>query len=157
MSQDAEKLKTVNPKDALKEVSALSSGILDSTGLHGEVTDGGPTPVTFDKPKGQFTVQHDWSIWKMSPDDLTTGFERLRQELPKRGWKITHYGRANSRAQQLQIKARHEKDGSFLSAELLIRSTREGADAASSKTDLINFTVSSPTYKTPDGIDPNGY
>ncbi|MCA6095046.1 hypothetical protein LE181_23100 [Streptomyces sp. SCA3-4] len=138
-------------------MGSLSSGILDSTGLHGEVTDGGPAPVTFDKPNGRFTVQRDWSIWKLSPDALTSGFERLHQELPKHGWKITHYGPANSKAQQLQIKARHEKDGSFLFAELLTRSTRQGADATSSKTDLISFTVTSPAYRAPDGVDPNGY
>ncbi|GHC65579.1 hypothetical protein GCM10010507_49050 [Streptomyces cinnamoneus] len=141
----------------MKVVGSLSSGVLDSTGLQGEATAGGPAIQTVDKREGDYSVQHDWSIWKMSPDALTSGFERLRQELPKRGWKITHYGPANSRAQQLQIKARHEKDGSFLAAELLIRSTRQGADATSSKTDLINFTVSSPTYRAPEGVDPNGY
>ncbi|WKK21648.1 hypothetical protein QZH56_22680 [Streptomyces olivoreticuli] len=157
VNASSEDVRTVHPKDAEALIGRLSSGVLDVTQLHGEMTPGGPAAVSYDQADGKYSMQHDWSVWKLSPDELTQGFQRLRDGLPGNGWRVTHYGPANSKAQQLEITAVHEKDGASLSAELLIRSTRQGNAAGASKTDLINFNVASPTYRAPQGVDPSKY
>ncbi|MEU5422524.1 hypothetical protein ACFY1P_22645 [Streptomyces sp. NPDC001407] len=156
-SAASEDVQMMHPKDAGALVSRLSSAVLDVTQLRGEVTPGGPAAVSFDQSDGNYSMQHDWSIWKLSPDELTQGFQRLREGLPKNGWRVTHYGPANSKARQLEIEAVHEKDGVSLSAELLIRSTRQGGAAGASKTDLIKFAMVSPTYRAPQGVDARKY
>lgn len=155
-------VKVEHPQDAEARVGRLSSELLDMTQLRGEVTPGGPSPVTFDQKKGKglYSVQHDWSVWKLSPEELAQGWDRLRDQLAKRGWRITRDGRANSKAQQPQIDAVHEEDHVSLSAELLLRSTRkdDGANGPNaSKTDLILFSIVSPTYQAPKGVDPDDF
>ncbi|MEV6674972.1 hypothetical protein [Streptomyces sp. NPDC051162] len=153
----SESAPTLHPKDAEALVGRLSSGLLDATQLHGEVTPGGPAAVSYDQPDGQYSMQHDWSVWKLSPEELTRGFDRLREWLPRNGWRVTHYGRAHSQAQQPELAAVHEKDGASLSAELLIKHAGDGNGPGASKADLINFNVTSQTYRAPQGVDIGKY
>ncbi|MEV6675102.1 hypothetical protein [Streptomyces sp. NPDC051162] len=150
-------MSTMHPKGGETLVSKLSSNLLDISRLRGEVTPGGPEAVTHDHDGGQYSMQHEWSVWKLPADELKQGFQRLHDELPRQGWRITQYGPANSEARQLEINAMHEKDNVSVYAELLIRSERKSKDATKSKTDLIHFSVSSPTYRAPEGVDPNKY
>lgn len=105
----------------------------------------------------EYSVQHFWSISRLSDRELTRGFNRLREELPKEGWRITHFGHANSTARQLEIAAVHEKDKYSLSAELWVSSSEENAHASAPKKGRIVFSVGSPTYRTPKGVDRDNY
>ncbi|WFB07590.1 hypothetical protein LRS74_11395 [Streptomyces sp. LX-29] len=157
MGHSGEALKEVHPKAAEKLASQLSSDLLDTTRLRGEVSPGGPRAVTYDQEDGEYSVRHSWSVSELSPEELTRGFERLRDELPKKGWRLTKYGHANSKARQLQIKAIHEKDDFSVHAELLIRSTKPKQSPNASQEDLIYFAVVSPGYRSPEGVNPNDY
>ncbi|MFC5722739.1 hypothetical protein ACFP1Z_21455 [Streptomyces gamaensis] len=150
-------VKVVHPSDAEKQVSDLSSRLLDMTQLRGEVTQGGPAVSTGDDGKGRYSVHHYWSIWKLSPSELEQGFQRLREELPKQGIRVTHYGPANSEARQLEINAEDEKTHSSVSVELLLRSLRPQDSPGASKEDLISFSVVSPVYRVPEGVDLNSF
>ncbi|MBH5336821.1 hypothetical protein IHE55_19420 [Streptomyces pactum] len=146
----------VHPAVAEKRARQLSSGLFDLTALRGKALGGGPG-ISAGEESQDYSVQHFWSISGAPPDELTQGFERLREDLPGAGWRITRYGRANSQAGQMEIEALHEKDGYSVSVELLIRSTRKGRHPGASKDDMIHFSVASPEYRAPEGVDPDDY
>ncbi|WP_432013864.1 hypothetical protein [Streptomyces cucumeris] len=149
--------KTMHPEQAIKIASKLSSDLYDMVRLQGKVSPAGPGAATGNEKERDYAVQHFWSISQLPPKDLTRGFNRLRDELPKKGWRVTHSGPANSTARQLEIEAVHEKDEYSLSVELLIRSTRKDQSSHASKDDRIRFSVGSPTYRAPEGVDPDDY
>lgn len=105
----------------------------------------------------EYSVVHVWSISHLSDRELTRGFNRLREELPKEGWHITDFGPVNSTDRQLEIEAVHKKDEYSLSAELWVSSSGENAHASASKKGRIVFYVGSPTYRTPKGVDRDNY
>ncbi|WP_432039938.1 hypothetical protein [Streptomyces cucumeris] len=154
---DSEARKQMHPARAKKYAGKLSSDLLDLVGLSGKVSRAGPGAMASDEGNGDYVVQHVWSISHLSPQELTGGFDHLRKELPKKGWRVTRFGHANSTAQQLQIEAVHQKDEYSLSVELLTRSTRENGPSSEPEEDRILFSVGSPTYRAPEGVDPDDY
>lgn len=85
----------------------LSSGILDSIALKGEVTKSGPgVAVCGDKDSDYFyKIHHPWSLRGMPIGDLKRAMERLKADLPKRGWKVVKYGPDSSPSKSLELIA----------------------------------------------------
>lgn len=142
---------------AKERVKKLSSDVFDIVRLQGKVSPVGPATMPSRQGEREYSVQHIWSISRLSEQELTRGFYRLREELPKKGWRITHFGHAYSTARQLEIEAVHKKDEYSLSAELWVSSSGENAHASAPKNDRIVFSVGSPTYRTPKGVDRDNY
>ncbi len=67
--------------------------------------------------------------------------ERLKGELPKRGWKVVEYGPNTSKNKSIELTADNDKR----EAQRQDRSFREGWDAS------LNLMVVSGCYQVPDG------
>ncbi len=76
--------------------------------------------------------------------------ERLKEELPKRGWKITKYGPNDSPAKNLTLKADYSKKKFSVQIELL--EEPKGSDDPS----MIHVSLGSTCFKVPDGQDVTG-
>ncbi|MDT0547181.1 MULTISPECIES: hypothetical protein [Streptomyces] len=154
---DGAAAKELHPVKAKEHVRKLSSDVFDMVRLQGKVSPAGPATMPSRKGERDYFVLHAWSISHLSDRELTRGFYRLREELPKEGWRITDFGHANSTDRQLQIEAVHKKDEYSLTAELAVSSSGENAHASASKKGRIVFYVGSPTYRTPKGVDRDNY
>ncbi|WP_154685921.1 hypothetical protein [Streptomyces himastatinicus] len=150
--------KEMHPTEAKKLAGKLSSDLFDMVRLQGKVTPAGPAVMASDEGGGDYATQHVWSISRLSSQELTRGFYRLREELPKKGWRITHFGRASSAARQQEMEAVRKKDGYSLSVELWVKSSEKiDGHVVGPKSERILFSVGSPTYRSPKGVDPNDY
>ncbi|MDI3417962.1 hypothetical protein [Streptomyces luteolus] len=113
---------TLKTEEARDKTKAISSNVLDMIGIRdGKVTKPGPgISECSEDPEHLYKTRHPWSIYDTSEDDLKAGFERLREQLPKNGWKIVKYGPNESAAESLELTADSEKDRFSINAELLI-------------------------------------
>ncbi|MEU1787750.1 hypothetical protein ABZ553_18065 [Streptomyces sparsogenes] len=149
--------KEKHPEQAKELARKLSSDVFDMVRLQGKVSPGGPATLSSREGERRYSVLHVWSISRLPDRELTRGFDRLREELPKDGWRITRIGHANSTDRQLEMEAVHKKDKYSLSAELWISSSGESTDASALKKGRIVFSIGSPTYRSPKGVDPDDY
>ncbi|MGW5678091.1 hypothetical protein ACWEV4_23935 [Streptomyces sp. NPDC003860] len=69
-------------------------------------------------------LQHGWSVWGAPDADLTEAFNRLRKELPNKGWKIVKDGTDDTQARAPEIVA-NSTDG-LVSARLGLWLVRPG-------------------------------
>ncbi|MFD1832854.1 hypothetical protein ACFSJS_24880 [Streptomyces desertarenae] len=148
----------MHPESAVEEAKEISSRALDVSGVRGKVSPAGPIVRTDGQHEGNYYVHHAWSVAGASPAAIKEGMEELRRKLPEEGWSIEKYGRANSKARQLQLEVFHEDRKYLMQVEELIRSERGDKHTASGRPreDLLSFTVMSPTYKSPEGVSPHG-
>ncbi|WP_157840032.1 hypothetical protein [Streptomyces megasporus] len=151
------KRSVLHPESAIERTREISSSALDMSGVKGKVSPAGPIVRTDGQHKGNYYVHHAWSVGGVPPTEIKEGMERLRRELPKEGWSIEKYGRANSKARQMQLEAFHDGQKYLMQVEALIRSERgtDGGEPGNSREDLLSFTVMSPSYKFPEGADPH--
>ncbi|MEU2441388.1 hypothetical protein ACFY9A_30765 [Streptomyces rubradiris] len=145
----------VRDERAVKQsVERASSEILDILAVKGEVTQSGAvaTPCTsYPEEDEVHRMRHPWSVYGVPGDDLEKAMDRLRAQLPAKGWKIVKDGPDKSRAKLPQIVA-NSSDGR-LSADL--RLWREPAD--SKRSSMIEVTVVSDCFRSkPDGTTPTG-
>lgn len=148
----------LHPESAVEETKEISSRALDVSGIKGEVSPAGPIVRTDGQREGNYYVHHAWSVAGASPDAIEEGVEELRRKLPEEGWSIEKYGRANSKARQLQLEAFHGDRKYLMQVEALIRSEKGagGDESEESRKNILSFTVMSPTYKSPEGVSPHG-
>ncbi|GAA3372852.1 hypothetical protein GCM10020367_30290 [Streptomyces sannanensis] len=137
------------------EVMALvrhrSSVILDVLGLRYETTDGAPFVVPCPEEGHDYRVQHFWKVYGPSREVLTDALERLHGELPRRGWKVYRFERANSKARQLQL----DVEDLSLHHTVTVEEDFASRDPHASKwekagRDGLFVTLSSPCYVDPD-------
>ncbi|MFF4225693.1 hypothetical protein ACFYZH_22925 [Streptomyces abikoensis] len=135
------------------EAKELSSQIFDAIGLKGQISQPGPGVSRCDKdPKVLYKIRHPWSLWGVPEADMEKAMERLNDELPKRGWKVTSYGRDSSRAKNLEIIADSKKfDFSANITFMDKRNPSQEAPADLSKTSGIVVDVVSACFRVPDG------
>lgn len=135
---------------AREKTSGVSSQILELIGIkEGKVTEPGPgiSPCHED-PSHLYRANHPWSIYGVSSEDvLKDGFQRLRENLPKHGWKIVEYGPNKSKAKTLELTADSAKDHYSINAELVVSSPTAGKESKP----LILVTVTSGCFRAPDG------
>ncbi|MFK8912411.1 hypothetical protein [Streptomyces sp. YS-3] len=91
-------------KDAEQLSRQQSSLLLDVAGLkqYG-MTNGAPYTAPCPKVEHGYRVKHFWKAYGPSREILTAALARLHEELPKHGWKVYRFEKANSKAQQTQL------------------------------------------------------
>ncbi|MFE9135164.1 hypothetical protein [Streptomyces sp. NPDC007355] len=143
---------TSEVEQARTRTKEISSEIFDMIGLpQGRTTPGGASASTCaEDPEHLFRIRHPWSVYDVSEAELKQGFERLRQALPAKGWKIVSYGPNNSKARSLELTADFEKEHFAVNAELWVGSTDP------KKKNLIGVTVVSGCFRAPEGTDLKG-
>ncbi|MDX3850857.1 hypothetical protein [Streptomyces sp. AK02-01A] len=143
---------TLGVEEARAKTKNVSSQIFDMIGIkQGKTTEPGPGVSTCDEDSEHlFLSRHPWSIYGVSPDELTRGFQRLKETLPKHGWKIVEYGPNTSANKNLELTADSETDHYAVNAEL--RVTGESGK----EQPLILVNVVSGCFRAPEGTDLNG-
>lgn len=98
---------TSTSRDAFDEMEKTSSAVYDLIGIKGKASDSRPGIMDCSgKDREQyFRVFHKWSFYPASPSQSGEAMERLKEELPKRGWKVVEYGRDASQSRNLRLTA----------------------------------------------------
>ncbi|MFE9637121.1 hypothetical protein [Streptomyces sp. NPDC006463] len=101
----------MDPDPARKKAKAVSSRLLEMSGVQGKVTEPGPS-VSRCSEYGDdlFSTSHPWSVYGLTDDQVETGMANLRKALNENGWKITKDGKANSNAQSPEIYAENKTE-----------------------------------------------
>ncbi|MEW2219867.1 hypothetical protein AB0939_11250 [Streptomyces sp. NPDC006990] len=138
--------------DVRADAKKLSSQVLDVIDLRGKTTESGPgVGVCGDRDSSKyFTVGHPWSVYGVPVADMKEAMKRLKEELPKQGWKITKYGPNGSPAKNLTLKADYPKMKFSVQIELL-EEPKESEDPS-----MIHVSLGSSCFKVPDGQDVTG-
>ncbi|MFV0129385.1 hypothetical protein ACLGI4_17020 [Streptomyces sp. HMX112] len=127
-----------------------SSAIYDTSGL-GEASSGAPDAAPCDGVEHGFRVRHFWSMYSPSADRLKQAMDRLRKELPAKGWKVVRFATADSEAKQLQLAVEHEKEHHTATIELLLPSTYEKPSKWQKQSrDRLSVALTSPCYTDPE-------
>ncbi|WP_240139252.1 hypothetical protein [Streptomyces sp. MUM 178J] len=142
---------TLAVDDLRAKTKSVSSQIYDMIGIKGgKTTEPGPGISTCEEdPEHLILSRHPWSLYDVPQDDLKQGFQRLREELPKRGWKIVEYGPNKSAAKTLELTADSTTERYSVNAELHV-------DGPASETPKILVHVVSGCFRAPEGTDLNG-
>ncbi|MEU0130116.1 MULTISPECIES: hypothetical protein [unclassified Streptomyces] len=143
---------TLGVEDARKKTLGVSSAIFDMIAIkEGRTTEtgAGVSPCEED-PDHLFSSRHPWGLYGVSAEELEEGFARLRESLPKHGWKIVDYGPNSSANKNLELTADSTKDHYAVNAEL-----RVTGDPGSKKPS-IQVRVVSGCFRAPEGTDLNG-
>jgi hypothetical protein len=140
---------TIAVEQARTKANHLSSQILDMIGIKtGKVTGGGAGVSLCDEDLGRlYRMRHPWSIYAVAPDELEAGFRRLRESLPKNGWKIVAYGHDTSANKNLQLTADSQTEPFSVNASLHITGP-EGT-----RQPMIQVHVVSACFRAPKGTD----
>ncbi|MFE7265826.1 hypothetical protein ACFU9B_27685 [Streptomyces sp. NPDC057592] len=135
---------------AEKEVSAISSRLLDAMNVKGK-TEGSGAMINLCEAidpdmKKYYVVAHPWSIYDLQEGTFEQAMQNLRDQLPKMGWKITKDGPTKSIAKNPEIVAVNSNSHHTV--------TIEWAKKRSGKLkQLISIDVGSRCYKAPEGTD----
>ncbi|MEV6803750.1 hypothetical protein [Streptomyces sp. NPDC051132] len=142
---------TLDVDKARAKAKAVSSAIYDMIGIdRGRATERGPAVSLCDEdPEHLYKTRHPWSVYDASESDLKAGFQRLREELPKKGWKIVHYGPENSEAKSLALTADSQRDRFSVHAVLMVSTPGNPRE----KEPLLSVTVVSGCWRAPEGTD----
>ena len=143
--KDGQKVGVREERAVKQSVERASSQILDILAVKGKVTRSGAvsTPCTA-YPEGDevHRLRHPWSVYGVPGADLEQAMDRVRAQLPAKGWKLVKDGPDKSRAKLPQIVA-DSADG-HLSADL--RLWLEPAD--SKRSSMIEVTVVSDCFRS---------
>ncbi|WP_459738093.1 hypothetical protein [Streptomyces sp. E-15] len=137
---------------ARDKAKAASSAIYEMIGIHGgKVTERGPAISTCEgkDPQHFYRTRHPWSVYGLSEDELKAAFQRLREELPKKGWKIVDYGPNNTEAKTLSLTADSETERFSVNAVLIVSTPTNPHE----KEPLLAITVVSGCWQAPKGAD----
>ncbi|MGV9357304.1 hypothetical protein [Streptomyces misionensis] len=138
---------------AREKAKAVSSQIYDLIRLpSAKVTEPGPSISTCDQdPEHLYKTVHPWSVYGVSEDELKAGFQRLRDGLPGKGWKIVRYGPNKSHNKTLELTADSKTEPFSVDAELWVSSPAAGRE----KEPKILINVVSGCWRAPKGTDLN--
>ncbi|MDX2920925.1 MULTISPECIES: hypothetical protein [Streptomyces] len=138
--------RSVDDVDA--ETKQISSQILDVMAIKGAMSKSGPGVSTCEgAERGKlFLMRHPWSLTGTSDAELMKAMTRLKEDLPKHGWKIVGYGPNSSKAKSLELTADHAAKKFAVKVEFWERNS--GGDT-NEPTLLVN--VVSACYQVPDG------
>ncbi|WP_136015297.1 hypothetical protein [Streptomyces rhizosphaericola] len=144
--------RSVDDVDA--ETKQISSQILDIIAVKGVMSKSGPGVSTCDGGKRgeMFLMRHPWSLTGSSDAELQEAMSRLKDDLPKHGWKIVGYGPNSSKAKSLELTADHVEKKFAVKVEFWEKDS--GGDS-NEPTLLVN--VVSACYQVPEGQKVDGY
>ncbi|MFI6059104.1 hypothetical protein [Streptomyces sp. NPDC051286] len=96
---------------AANETEKVSSELYDLIGIKGKTSNTGPgvSECSGKDPEKYFQIFHPWSFTPASADQLGGVMERLKEELPKHGWKVVEYGLDTSKSKNLNLTADNDK------------------------------------------------
>ncbi|MCF3184030.1 hypothetical protein IPZ70_29395 [Streptomyces polychromogenes] len=101
----------MDPDPARQKTKAVSSRLLEMTGIKGRVTEPGPSISRCDEYGDDlFSLSHPWSVYALTNEQVDTGMANLRKALGENGWKITKDGKANTPAQDPEIWAENKTE-----------------------------------------------
>ncbi|MGW4626222.1 hypothetical protein [Streptomyces rubiginosohelvolus] len=92
------------------EVEKVSSSILEIISLKAKMTEAGAMISPCED--GAYRARHPWGVYGPPAKDLGEAMDRLRSQLPTKGWKIVKDGPDDSQAKSPQIVA-DSADGKF--------------------------------------------
>ncbi|MGW2327143.1 hypothetical protein ACWC5C_15395 [Streptomyces sp. NPDC001700] len=135
---------------AREQARTLSSEIFDVIGLNGETSKPGPgVSQCTDKDSDKFyKIHHPWSLSGIPIEDLKKGMTRLKEDLPKKGWKVVKYGPNNSKAKNIDLTADSKKQPFSVNIELFDKSDKPGEGRNNS---LIYVDLVSACFQVPEG------
>lgn len=128
---------------AADQAEKVSSEIYDLIGVKGKASNTGPgvSECSGKDPDKYFQIFHPWSFTPESPDKLDGVMERLKEELPKHGWKVVEYGPNTSKNKSMQLTADNDKK----------KHSVKITHFAKGKAPSLNLMVVSGCYQVPDG------
>ncbi|MDX3642186.1 hypothetical protein [Streptomyces sp. MB09-02B] len=134
---------TSTSSDASDAMEKVSSGIYDLIGVKGKASDNRPGVMECAGKDREtyFRIFHPWSFYPASVGDLDVAMERLKEEMPKRGWEIIEYGPDNSKNKNINLTA---DNGEKKTSVNIIEMSKD--DPPSLSLDLV-----SGCYKVPNG------
>lgn len=145
MTAEKEKKAPVRDTRAVEEeVGTASTAILDIIDVKGKVTKPGPAPLpcsSYPADAGVNQIHHPWSVYDVPFEDLRAAMDRLRDELPQKGWKIVQDGPDGTVGNSPQIVA--NSTGGHLSADIRLQDERSRGD----KPSFIEVTVVSDCFR----------
>ncbi|MFH9265196.1 hypothetical protein ACH4KN_13190 [Streptomyces sp. NPDC017546] len=101
---------TSTSRQAAQTVKKVSSELYDLIGIKGEASNSGAgvSDCGGKDPDKYFSVFHPWSFTPASPEKLSSVMEKLKEELPKHGWKVVEYGPDTSKNKNVRLTADNE-------------------------------------------------
>ncbi|MET9964708.1 hypothetical protein ABZZ80_01940 [Streptomyces sp. NPDC006356] len=136
----------VRDEQAVKDkVERASSEILDIISVKGKVTQSGAVTnpcSSYASEDKVHQMRHPWSIYGAPSEELKKAMDRLREELPAKGWKIVKDGPDKSQANLPQIVA-NSPDG-HMSVDLRLWIEPPGSKRSS----MIEATVVSDCFRS---------
>ncbi|WP_459751725.1 hypothetical protein [Streptomyces sennicomposti] len=150
-SETAAGYPTLGVDGARARAKAVSSSVYEMIDMRtAEVTEPGPGIAACDEdPDHLYKTAHPWSVYGATEGELTAGFQRLREELPKRGWKIVEYGHEKSEAGSLFLTADSQKERFSVHAVLMVSTPADPHE----KDPLLSLNVVSGCWRAPEGTD----
>ncbi|MEW2291951.1 hypothetical protein ABZ719_04455 [Streptomyces sp. NPDC006743] len=144
---------TLDVDQARARAKAVSSSIYEMIGMRSaKVTEPGPNIAACDEdPDHLYKTAHPWSVYGVSEDELKAGFQRLREELPKHGWKIVQDGPEKSEARSPALTADSGKDRFSVHAVLMVSTPTNPHE----KDPLLSVNIVSGCWRAPEGTDLN--
>ncbi|GAA0331236.1 hypothetical protein [Streptomyces blastmyceticus] len=135
------------------EANQLSSSLLDVIALKGDVTQPGPgVAVCGDRDADKFyKIHHPWSLRGVPFEEMSHAMERLKAELPKRGWKVVKYGPDSSPSRSLELIANSTERKFSVNVSLYDGSKAGSSEASSAKEDLLMVDLVSACFRVPEG------
>ncbi|MFI1014630.1 hypothetical protein [Streptomyces sp. NPDC020965] len=101
---------TRSVETANKETKKVSSEIFDLIAMKGKIGGAGPgTGECGDDREKHFLMRHSWNVSGSTDAEVAQAMTRLKEGLPKQGWKIVSYERNNSPAKSLTLIADHDE------------------------------------------------
>lgn len=148
----------VREEEAVKDdVKERSSRLLDLMALKGTLSKGGAGVSRgcgdLD-PETHYVVFHPWSLKDVPEADMAKAMERLREGLPKQGWKILSYAPNDSPARTLTLKAEYEKNDQRYALEVEFWDERGRPGDHKS---LLSVDVVAACHQVPKGKKVEGY
>lgn len=142
-SNDIPSAGTSTSMAAADKTEKVSSEIYDLIGLKGKASDTGPgvTECSGKDREKYFQIFHPWNFTPASAGQLEGVMERLKEELPKHGWKVVEYGLDTSRNKNLNLTA--DNDKKKFSVKIVHYATENPPS--------LDLMVVSGCYKIPDG------
>ncbi|MFI6410555.1 hypothetical protein [Streptomyces sp. NPDC050585] len=134
---------TRTSSEAADETEKLSSEIYDAIGINGKASDSRPGVMECgdrDREK-YFRIFHKWSFYPVSPSELAGVMERLREQMPRQGWKVVEYREDTSKNRNLNLTA--DNDAKKASVNIVHR--------AKSNPPKLSLMVVTGCYQIPDG------
>ncbi|MFI0779048.1 hypothetical protein [Streptomyces sp. NPDC021212] len=135
---------------AKNDAKEASSEILEIIDLRGEVSEPGPgiAQCGGKDPEKFYRVNHMWSLSGVPVPEMQRAMTRLKEGLPKKGWKIAKYGPDGSRSKSPELVAVSVPRQFSVNIHLYDESKKTEPNAPKS---LIYVFLTSDCFQVPEG------